>query len=227
MPGRRGIVSQVLLSVSKICVKTRLSRRIASRLQLGAQDTNRVLSRSHGGSPRCRRRLRVGLRRRASRSRVGHARGQPQASLERNALGKLAARTNSGPGRQPKQAVPAPPPSDLHCPPAERPLEYEVAPSQAQTSLGRLEGGGARSVGRTVRSIASGRSGARVSSWLRGGHWPGSVIWRPPDHRCPGFLGASSAPKRRPPSLFARRVQRESPRSAVPTSRSLWIRPSL
>ncbi len=30
-----------------------------------------------------------------------------------------------------------------------------------------LKGGGARSVGRTVRSIASGRSGARVSSWLR------------------------------------------------------------
>ncbi len=68
-----------------------------------------------------------------------------------------------------------------------------------------LRGGGARSVSRTLRSIASGRSGARVSDWLRWARWPGSIIWRLTDHRCPGFLGASSAPKRRPPSFFAER----------------------
>src|SRR5260370_33548773 len=42
-----------------------------------------------------------------------------------------------------------------------RPLEYDVA------GVSVLKGAGARSVGPTVRSIASGRSGARVSSWLR------------------------------------------------------------
>jgi len=66
-----------------------------------------------------------------------------------------------------------------------------------------LRGGRARAVSRTVRSIASGRSGTRVSGWLRGGPWPGSIIWRLTAHRCPGFLGASSAPKRRPPSSVA------------------------
>jgi energy-coupling factor transporter ATP-binding protein EcfA2 len=50
-------------------------------------------------------------------------------------------------------------------------------------------------VSRTVRSIASGRSGACVSDWLRGGPWPGSSIWRLTAHPT-----ASSAPKRRPPS---------------------------
>jgi hypothetical protein len=48
-----------------------------------------------------------------------------------------------------------------------------------------------------VRSIASGRSGTRVSGWLRGGPWPESIIWRLTAHPT-----ASSAPKGRLPSFW-------------------------
>jgi hypothetical protein len=54
-------------------------------------------------------------------------------------------------------------------------------------------------VSRAVRSIASGPSGTRGSGWLRGGPWPGSIIWRLTAHPT-----ASSAPKRRPPSSTLR-----------------------